>query len=350
MTQSRDNVDSMTGLRHGTFGIGTYAQNGRKFPGLVRSNGAGVDLSEHFHDTHEVFEDWERNFDRLVAIEATARIDFQFGDVRPLPPLAHPNVLAAGANYKQHVAEMLTKNRFNQHNRLPGESDDDFFKRNYAMAARRGREGMPFLWTGLHSSLAGANDDVILPVLGDEPDWELELGVILGSTGRHRTVENASRMVAGYVIVNDLGTVDIFRRTDVPWGYDWISKQQPTFKVAGPFVVPSAFVQIGDDVRIRLCVNDSVRQDWPVTDMIFNIAQLLAYASERVNLMPGDLLITGSPPGNGKHWGQFLQDGDVIDSEITFLGRQRNRCRAEQKPEHPLAFGLWKNLPPEGAS
>jgi 2,4-didehydro-3-deoxy-L-rhamnonate hydrolase len=342
-----DDTVAATGLRKGSFGIGTFEHGTKRFPALVHPDGRVADLSSRFRDTHEIFEDWARNFDVLVNVAAKPdAAQHDFSALRPLPPLSHPNLLCAGANYKTHVAQMLTKNKFNQHNRLPGESDDDFYQRNYAMMERRAKEGTPFLWFGLHSSLSGANDDLVLPVLGEQPDWELELGMVIGGTARHATIEQAERLIAGYVMVNDVGTVDLFRRTDIPWGYDWISKSQPGFKVAGPFVVPAQFVSMKDPFQIRLKLNGKTMQDWPASDMIFGPAQLTAYASERVNLTPGDMIISGSPPGNGMHHGVFLKPGDVVDSEITYLGRQRNRCVAEMPPEHPLAFGLWKNATP----
>ncbi|MFI7301020.1 fumarylacetoacetate hydrolase family protein [Streptomyces sp. NPDC050121] len=235
---------------------------------------------------------------------------------------------------------MLTKNEFYQHNRLDGESDEDFFRRNYTFMEKRAEEGVPFLWAGLHSSLAGADDPVLLPPLGNQPDWELEIAGVIGRTARYATVEEAKSLIAGYTMVNDLGTVDLFRRTDIPWGYDWIAKHQPTFKPAGPFVVPAAFVHIDDTVRITLSVNGEVMQDWPVNDWIFDMATLVAYASERVRLLPGDLLLAGSPPGNGMHHGGlFLKDGDVIDSSITYLGRQRNTCVTEDIGDRTPAIG-----------
>ena len=82
-------------------------------------------------------------------------------------------------------------------------------------------------------------------------------------------------------------------------------------------------------------------QDWPTDDMIFKPAQFISYLSERVRLVPGDLLFLGSPPGNGKHHGRFLQDGDVIDSEITYLGSQRNRCVAEDLQGRKPHFGAF---------
>lgn len=189
---------------------------------------------------------------------------------------------------------------------------------------------MPFFWTGLHSALAGANDDIPLPLVGEHPDWELELGVIVGKTGRYVKPEEAGDLIAGYVMVNDLGTVDEFRRTDVRFMFDWVSKNQPNFKTLGPFVVPKQFVDFSK-VRIELRLNGDVMQDWPVTDMIFTPEQILSYASERIRLMPGDLLSTGSPPGNGAfHGNRWLRPGDVVESELTFLGRQRNNVVAEE--------------------
>jgi 2-keto-4-pentenoate hydratase/2-oxohepta-3-ene-1,7-dioic acid hydratase in catechol pathway len=346
MTQTSD-FHAATGLRSGSFGIATLAEGEREFPALVLPDGAVLDLAAEVADTHALFADWPRWFDRLVDLAAQPhRAVASFAELRRLPPLAHPNLLMAGANYKTHVAQMLTKNRFNQHNRLPGESDEAFYQRNYEMMERRAREGTPFFWTGLHSSMAGADDDIVLPVLGEQPDWELELGVVIGRHARFASVEEAAGLIAGYTIVNDLGTVDIFRRTDIPWGYDWVGKHQPTFKPIGPFIVPAAFVDPAQEMRIELRLNGEVMQDWPTNDMVFNPPQLLAYASERVRLMPGDILSTGSPPGNGMHHGRFMQDGDLVESSITGLGRQTNRCRAESRPARGLAFGHWHNPTP----
>jgi 2-keto-4-pentenoate hydratase/2-oxohepta-3-ene-1,7-dioic acid hydratase in catechol pathway len=333
--------DPATGLAAGSFGVGTYRRPGeRAFPGVVRADGAVIDVSRLYRDTHEIFEDWQRAFDRFVDLAAASRdTGLLFAEVECLPALAHPNLLGAGSNYRQHVAEMMTHNKFNQEHRLPDESDQAFFQRNLAEVDRRAREGMPFLWTGLHSSLSGANDDVVLPLIGENPDWELELGVVVSGTGRYLSPEEAAELIAGYAIVNDLGTVDEFRRVDIKFRYDWISKHQPSFKPFGPFVVPRQFVD-RDRIRIRMKVNGETMQDWPVTDMIFSPEQMLSYASERVRLVPGDLLITGSPPGNaGSHGGRWLRPGDTIESELEFLGRQRNRVVAEDSGGRETTFG-----------
>lgn len=334
----------ITGLASGSFGVGTYrVPGGMAFPGVVLSDGTVINVSGQYSDTHAIFDDWDRALDQFADMAAKGQAsDLRFEAVECLPPLAHPNLLGAGSNYRQHVAEMMTHNKFNQDQRLVGENDAAFFARNLAEVDRRAQEGMPFIWTGLHSSLAGANDDIVLPLIGENPDWELELGVVVTGTGRYLSPDEAERLIAGYVIVNDLGTVDEFRRIDIKFGYDWMSKHQPSFKPFGPFIVPKQFVK-RDEIRINLKVNGETRQDWPVTDMIFSPEQMLSYATERLRLMPGDLLITGSPPGNaGSHGGRWLRPGDMVESELNYLGRQRNRVVAEQSGGRSPTFGPFK--------
>lgn len=321
-----------TGLAANSFGIGTYRlAEGKSFPGLVLPDGTVIDLSDRWYDTHAIFDDWDRTFDTLVDVAAKGEgTKHVFASLHALPCLSHPNMLFAGSNYRQHVAEMMTHNKFNQHARKAGESDEDFFQRNLAEVDRRSREGMPFIWTGLHSSLCGANDKIPLPLIGEHPDWEMELGVIVGKTGRYVKPEAANDLIAGYVAINDIGTVDEFRRTDVRFQFDWISKHQPNFKVLGPFIVPKQFVKF-DELRIQLKLSGQTMQDWPVTDMIFTPEQMLSYLSERVRLMPGDLLSTGSPPGNGAfHGNRWMRPGDIMEAEINYLGRQRNDIVAEE--------------------
>ncbi|WP_219894271.1 fumarylacetoacetate hydrolase family protein [Aquisediminimonas profunda] len=336
-----DNIDPVTGLVAGSFGIGTYQSGGSKpFPGLVLPGGAVFDLSHLYVDTHAIFEDWDRAVDLASALATKQdKPALSYADLHILPVLSHPNLLCAGANYRQHVAEMMTFNKFNQHLRKEGESDEAFFERNLAEIDRRAREGMPFFWTGLHSSLCGPKDDIPLPLIGEHPDWELEFGAILKNGGRYLRPDETNDLIAAYVMVNDLGTVDEFRRIDVRWGYDWVSKHQPNFKPFGPFAVPKEFVD-RTKVQIKLTVNGEIRQDWPISDMIFQPEQILSFASERIKLLPGDLLITGSPPGNAAmHDGAWLKPGDIMESQITYLGRQRNRIIAEDAQGRTTNYG-----------
>lgn len=335
-----DGINPATGLVKGSFGIGTYRAGSKSFPGLVRPDGAVLNLSERYIDTHAIFDDWDRAFDTLFDLSETAtESGIRFDEIEALTPLSHPNIMGAGANYRQHVAEMMTLQKFNQHNRMEGESDEDFFARNYADIDRRSREGMPFFWTGMHSALSGANEDIILPLVGKQMEWELELGVVVARSRRYVRPEEAESLIAGYVMVNDLGTVDEFRRVDVRWGHDWVSKNQPNHFPTGPFIVPKQFVDRAK-IQIRLSVNGKVMQDWPASDMIFTPEQILSYASERIRLLPGDLLSTGSPPGNaGAHGGAYLKHGDVVESEITYLGQQRNNVVNEDAQGRLPTYG-----------
>ena len=133
--------------------------------------------------------------------------------------------------------------------------------------------------------------------------------------------------IAGYTIANDLSTRDLIYRPDLKAiGTDWLrAKNAPTFLPLGPWIVPAQFVD-PSDLRITLRHNGDVMQDESTTDMIFGVERLRDYAHERMRLFTGDLLLTGSPAGNGMHWNRFLQEGDVVESTITGLGVQRNRC------------------------
>ncbi|MEH6700482.1 fumarylacetoacetate hydrolase family protein [Parasphingorhabdus sp.] len=335
------NFNAATGLAEGSFGIGTYeAADGKQFPGLVLPDGTVFDLSETYYDTHAIFADWDRVVDGLNDLATKkGKPELRFENLKALPVVAHPNMLCAGSNYRAHVAEMMTHNKFNQDKREAGESDESFYARNLAEVDRRATEGMPFFWTGLHSSLCGANDDIILPLIGEHPDWELEFGVITKNTGRYLKPEEADDVIAAYVMCNDIGTVDEFRRADIKFGYDWVSKHQPNFKTLGPFAVPKEFVD-RSKVQIKLKLSGQTMQDWPISDMIFPPEKILSYASERIRLTPGDLLITGSPPGNGaSHGNRWMRPGDVVESEITYLGRQVNNVVAEETGGRKPTFG-----------
>lgn len=335
-------ASSEVGLAEGTFGIARLAGDSGAFAAIVRADGSVLDVSSHYRDTHDLFADWDTAFPLLARLAESSAKTGEYPSYRPLPPLAHPNLMGAGQNFKTHTAQMLTKNAFNQHKRIAGESDEDFYARNLELMEERSRTGVPFFWTGLHSSLAGATDDLVLPVIGEQPDWELELCVVMGHTRRFIRPDEADDAIAGYMIMNDIGTVDIFRRTDIHFGFDWISKHQPTFKIAGPFVVPKQFVDVSQ-VQIQLDLNGRRMQDWPASDMIFGPEQFVAYASERVNLMPGDHIFLGSAPGNGAHHNRFLRPGDVIDATLTGLGHQRNLCVAEEAAGRTPVYPSFPN-------
>jgi 2-keto-4-pentenoate hydratase/2-oxohepta-3-ene-1,7-dioic acid hydratase in catechol pathway len=173
-------------------------------------------------------------------------------------------------------------------------------------------------------------DDVILPDTGTEHDWELELAAVMGRRAYRVSRRDALGYVAGYTIVNDITTRDRVYRPDLPGiGTDWLAaKNAPTFLPAGAWLVPAAFAGDPMNLRITLSVNGEVMQDESTADMIFDVARLIEHTSFITEMLPGDLLLTGSPAGNGASRGRFLKPGDVMEGSITGLGSQRNRCVA----------------------
>ena len=193
--------------------------------------------------------------------------------------------------------------------------------------------GEPYIFLGAASAVTGPYDQVVLPSRGEQHDWELELAAVIGVGGRHIAREQALDHVAGYTIANDLTTRDLVYRPDLSAiGSDWLrSKNAPTFLPLGPWIVPSQFVADPQQLKIHLRVDGELMQDESTADMIFDVATLVSYASTLVTLRPGDVILTGSPAGNGMHHRRFLHSGDVIEASITGLGAQRNVCVSEAR-------------------
>ena len=205
-----------------------------------------------------------------------------------------------------------------------------------AMMDERARTGRPYVFTGLPSALTGPYDEIVLPERGEQHDWELELAAVIGQPARDLTRENALEHVAGYTVCNDITTRSLVYRRDLKAiGSDWFAaKNSPTFLPTGPYLVPAAFAGDPAGLRITLRHNGITRQDECCADMLFDLPAILTYITAVTELGPGDLVLTGSPAGNGAHWGVFLAEGDVLEGEITGLGGQRNTCvRKTSKPD-----------------
>ncbi len=330
----------------GPFALGTFArkgdrkgdrrdggEQGRPFAGLVageRVRDLGDDLGDL--TVRGLLEDWGALLPRLQELAATtAGTWLPLADLEILAPLQPGQVLQSGANYRQHVVDLVLAEH-----RASGDQRPEPEVRAWAeaMMDERASSGRPYVFIGLPGAICGPYDDVVLPRRGTKHDWELELAAVIGRPARHVSPAEAMAHVAGYTICNDLTTRDRVYRPDLKAiGTDWLeAKNAPTFLPTGPWVVPAAFAGDPMDLRITLRHNGVVRQDESTKDMIFSIADLIAYISAIVPLQPGDLVLTGSPAGNGAHWGTFLADGDVMEGAITGLGFQRNRCVAEPEP------------------
>ncbi|WP_329361117.1 fumarylacetoacetate hydrolase family protein [Streptomyces sp. NBC_01483] len=315
----------------GPFALGTFGDDSRVFPGLVV--GPRVrDLSDLAPSVRAVIEDWEALFPRLVdRAQETADAWYDLADLRVLAPIEPGQILQSGANYRKHVVDLVAAEKESVHGATPEEARADAER----MMDERIRDGVPYVFLGSPRAICGPYDDIVLPALGEQHDWELELALVIGRTGKNIPAEDAMSYVAAYTICNDLTTRDRLYRPDLKAiGTDWFTaKNADTFLPTGPFLVPAAFVgnpTEDADVRITLRHNGIVRQDESTKDMIFDIPRLIAYVSSTTTLRPGDLLLTGSPAGNGAHWGVFLKPGDVMEAEITGLGHQRNTVRSGQ--------------------
>ena len=262
--------------------------------------------------------------DETVAGRRWAALARPADALTPLAPYVPGQVFQSGANYKTHVVQLIVAAAADK-----GDADPAKTRREAtALMQQRADHGTPYVFIGLPSAVCGPRDDVLLPDIGQQHDWELELGVVIGTEAYRVSRDEALGHVAGYTIVNDLTTRDRVFRPDMPGlGTDWLAgKNSPTFLPLGPWLVPAPFVPDPMDLRITLMLNGDTMQDETTADMIFGIAELIAHVSSITPLRPGDLLLTGSPAGNGAHYGRYLRPGDVMESAITGLGVQRNRC------------------------
>ncbi len=248
------------------------------------------------------------------------------GDVTLTAPVVPRQVIQAGANYRSHVIELVVAGLTPDETRTPEQA------RAFAaeIMDKRAAHGEPYFFIGLPACVVGDDVPLVLPSYSEVHDWELELAVVIGREAFHVSRAEALDHVAGYTIVNDVTTRDlVFRKDMKEIGTDWYrAKNAPGFLPTGPFLVPAEFVNAAD-ATIRLDLNGQTMQNSSTSDLLFDIAALISAASETMPLLPGDLLLTGSPPGNGQHFKRFLRDGDVMTGSIEGLGTQVVHCVAE---------------------
>jgi 2,4-didehydro-3-deoxy-L-rhamnonate hydrolase len=312
------------------FAVGRFLIDGRPSVGLVVGERV---LPLPGPDLNELLASWAEEFTRLAQLAQ----DPEGSGWRPLEgltvlaPVQPRQIVQAGANYRTHVIDLAVKHAEIR----PGMTTEQVRAEVAATMDRRAAEGQPYFFVGLPSAIAGPYDDVVLPGYSEQHDWELELAAVIGRDTFRVSRDQALDHVAGYTIVNDLTTRDLVFRRDMPEiGTDWLrAKNAPGFLPTGPYLVPAAFVGDPSQLRITLRLNGQVMQDESCKDMLFDVAALVAAASATVRLQPGDLLLTGSPAGNGLAHGRLLRAGDVMEGTITGpgagLGAQRTRCVAD---------------------
>lgn len=282
-----------------------------------------------------LLERWDELLPELDDLAASAQGDsgvawLAADAVRFHPPVDLPRqIFCTGANYRTHVVQMMVDTG----TAPEGVTGDAIRTWAEEMMDARLATGEPYVFTKPLTTVAGPNDPLTLPANTNQPDWELELAVVIGKGGLNIAREDAMAHVAGYAIVNDVSARDLIPRTDYKLlGTDWLrAKGQEGFLPFGPYLVPQRFVADPYDLNIRLSVEGKLMQNESTSDMMFDIARQIEYISRYSRLLPGDVICTGSPAGNGTHYNRYLRDGDVMVGEIDGLGRQTIRCVAAQR-------------------
>lgn len=213
-------------------------------------------------------------------------------------PIEHPGkIVCVGLNYVDHAAES-------------------------AMEVPK----TPLLFAKWQTSLIGPGEAIRLPAATSEADYEAELGVVIGETVNGVSVDDALDTVAGYICVNDISARDV-QMGDGQWTR---GKSFDTFCPVGPELVPASEIPDPQALGIRCILNGEALQDASTADMIFSVAEIIAFVSAAITLEPGDLIATGTPPGVGfaRKPPVFLADGDEVTVEIDGIGSLTNPVKA----------------------
>ena len=269
---------------------------GAEKPAALVADDRYIDLSDVVDDFDEAFfagGGLER-LAPIVAERATGET-FALGSQRIGAPIARPHqIICVGLNYSDHAAET-------------GQAVPD----------------EPILFTKSPNTLIGPNDDVRIPRGSTKPDWEVELGIVIGArTSYLDSVEQAKDHIAGWVVVNDVSE----RAFQLERGGQWLKgKSAETFNPTGPWLVTQDEVADVSDLGMRLDVNGVRRQNGSTSTMIFDPFFIVHYISQFLVLEPGDLINTGTPPGVGMGFSPqiWLTAGDVMTVGIDGLGEQR---------------------------
>ena len=276
-----------------------YGPAGREKPGLLDNDGNIRDLSGHIDDlTPDALS--PRALSRLSRLQPE-KLPLVKGRRRlGVPVTGMQKFIAIGLNYTDHAAEIGMD--------LPAE---------------------PVVFTKHLSCLSGPNDNVVLPRRSKKSDWEVELGVVIGTRAKNITKKAALEHVAGYTIVNDVSE----RAFQLEQGGQWVKgKSCDTFGPVGPWLVTPDEVAHPQRLSLTMDLNGRRMQDGTTRNMIFTVAHIISYLSRYFTLLPGDLICTGTPAGVGVGMKPqvFLKPGDEMRLAITGLGEQRQKVIREK--------------------
>ncbi|HWU27522.1 MAG TPA: fumarylacetoacetate hydrolase family protein [Microbacterium sp.] len=232
--------------------------------------------------------------------------------VRLGPPVARPaTVIAIGFNYSTHGADVL---------------------------GAPPPVGEPIVFLKPVTALSGPEDPIVLPPETSQLDYEIELAVVIGRGGRRIASADAAQHIAGYMVANDVSARDVAFGPGIehPLLFQIArAKGFPTFCPTGPWLLTADEVPDASSLGMRLSVNGEVRQRATTAQMTVGVADLIASVSATMELRPGDILLTGTPPGCGFQQDppSYLRHGDAIEATIDRLGVMRTPVNAESVPE-----------------
>ena len=273
-------------------------------------------------DIFGLLQSWDANFPVLQEIVAFLEKEGKPGatklvGLRALPPVLRPGkMFYAAQNFQEHVDEMLRAGM------TPAGGPQFTGEKSTTR---------PYLFLKAPSCLAGANDDIAIPIGMLKIDWEAEIALAIGKPGKHIKAARALDHVAGFMTTNDVSCRDLQIRPDRPGlRSDWLGgKSHDNFAPMGPFLVPRAFVPDHMNLFIRLTVNGEIKQNGNTSQFIFTPEEQIEYASNILTIDSGDIFSCGTCGGVGQGTNTFLKAGDVMETEIENLGRMRNRFVAE---------------------
>jgi acylpyruvate hydrolase len=196
--------------------------------------------------------------------------------------------------------------------------------RSHILETGRDLPEYPTLFAKFAQTLLGAHDDLVLPSVSGRVDWEVELGVAIGRPIYRATRDEAAAAIAGYTVTNDVSMRDWQRRT-----LQWLQgKMFERSTPVGPYLVTGDEVGDAADLEVRCEVDGAVMQQSRTSDLLFGPAEIAAYASQAITLLPGDLLLTGTPGGVGdaRKPPVYLQPGQTLRTVVEGLGECVNRC------------------------
>jgi 2-keto-4-pentenoate hydratase/2-oxohepta-3-ene-1,7-dioic acid hydratase in catechol pathway len=342
------------------FALGTFSAKGvSSYPGMVLGQeviplrdiasltGNAGSVLGGIKSTLDLFECWDRSFPVLrraanilvenasSQVQSVRNAAIAMAKLRVHPPVFPRQIFLSGANYFTHVVDMIVDMGPGRTPETAGMTKTQLHEFAVQMMTRRREQGVPYIFTKPVSVLSGAFDPIVIPSDAKQPDWEVELAVVMGRTARQVRRADALNYVAGYTIVNDITNRDqVWVKGEMKaMGTDWLtSKCRPTYLPCGPVIVPAAFIPDPQTLHVSLQLNGELKQDASTSDMLFDVARLIEHTSGVLDLYPGDLICTGSPAGNGTHYNRFLQPGDQVTASIEGLGEQRTPVIAERNP------------------